>query len=98
MAVFFLFIGCTALVLGSLSVAVLLICSVSWIGDRLGYDWLAPVLLLMAILAMCLTSLEHSLFVRMLAVFAVAGSGMLLCVEHGDYAGHGQERRSKSRH
>ncbi len=65
------------LMLGSLLAAALLTFSAWWLADRVRRPQVALFALGVIVVGLLVSPLEHSLFVRMVAVFAMVGMGLL---------------------
>jgi hypothetical protein len=86
MGVVSIMLDAVGLMIGSLFCAGLLTFSAWWLAGRLHRPWTALVMLAVACGVMLVTPLEHSLFIRMVAVFAIVGTGLLYFIGDGEHA------------
>lgn len=86
-----------ALMIGSLLVAGLLTFSAWWVADRFNRPWAALIVLLALFAGMLASPLESSLFVRMVAVFGIVGTGLLYFVGRGEEAMPAEKDSTSSR-
>ena len=81
MDLLYILINSLALVMGSLLAAASLMCSASWLCNRFCCTWLGPLFLLTAAGGLWLMPSGHSLFLRLIAIFAGVSAGLLYCIE-----------------
>jgi hypothetical protein len=77
MGVLSIMMDAIALMIGSLLCAGMLTFAAWWVADRIHRPWVALIMLASVCAALLISPLEHSLFVRMLAVFGIVGTGLL---------------------
>lgn len=86
MGVVTIMLDAVGLMIGSLFCAGVLTFAAWWVAGRLHRPWTALLMLALVCGALLISPLEHSLFIRMVAVFGIVGTGLLYFIGDGENA------------